>query len=112
VAFNDVDLCLRLIERGYRNVWTPYAELYHYESLSRGSDLEGEKAERFKREVEVMRQRWGQVLDYDPCVNPNLSLQSTDVALAFPPRIGKFGPRQAVCTDEEGRFESVSPMTR
>ena len=90
VAFNDIDLCLKLVERGYRNVWTPYAELYHHESISRGSDLVGEKAARFKREVGVMRQRWGQVLDRDPFSNPNLSLRSSDVALAFPPRTATF----------------------
>jgi O-antigen biosynthesis protein len=89
VAFNDIDLCLKLIERGYRNLWTPYAELYHYESASRGSDLVGEKAARFKREVGVMRERWDDVLDNDPYWNPNLSLSSTEVTLAFPPRIGR-----------------------
>jgi GT2 family glycosyltransferase len=87
VAFNDIDLCLKLVQRGYRNVWTPHAELYHYESASRGSDLVGEKAVRFRREIAIMRQRWSEVLDHDPYLNPNLALHSTDVALAFPPRI-------------------------
>ena len=85
VAFNDVDLCLKLAERGYRNLWTPYAELYHHESASRGTDLVGEKAARFKKEVIHMRQRWAHRLDHDPYWNPNLSLDTHDVALAFPP---------------------------
>lgn len=108
VAFNDVDLCLKLVERGYRNLWTPYAELYHYESLSRGSDLVGKKAERFKREVAVMQQRWGRVLEHDPYVNPNLSLQSTDVALAFPPRIEIPRLPQGVFAGDPGGFDPVN----
>jgi O-antigen biosynthesis protein len=108
VAFNDVDLCLKLVERGYRNVWTPYAELYHHESSSRGSDLVGEKAARFKREVAVMRQRWGHVLDRDPCGNPNLSLHASDVALAFPPRTGFEPPRQTA-REDAGRLDPVNP---
>src|SRR5207302_3273705 len=52
VAFNDVDLCLRIRERGYLIVWTPYAELYHHESATRGSDLAPEQSERFAAEVE------------------------------------------------------------
>jgi GT2 family glycosyltransferase len=76
VAFNDVDFCLRLQERGYRNLWTPFAELYHLESISRGDDLSGEKLIRFQKEKAIMRQRWGRVLDSDPYWNPNLSLNS------------------------------------
>jgi GT2 family glycosyltransferase len=86
VAFNDIDLCLKLVARGYRNLWTPYAELYHHESASRGSDLAGKKAARFMGEVAVMRQRWGEVLDHDPYWNPNLALHATEILLAFPPR--------------------------
>jgi len=74
VAYNDVDFCLRLRERGYRNVWTPFAELYHYESVSRGDDLSDEKLARLQKEAAYMRQRWGASLDEDPYWNPNLSL--------------------------------------
>ncbi len=66
VAFNDVELCLKLVEAGYRNVWTPHAELYHHESASRGADETPDKIERFKRETDYMRQRWGHRLDRDP----------------------------------------------
>jgi GT2 family glycosyltransferase len=86
VAFNDVDLCLRIRECGYRNIWTPDAELYHLESASRGIDASGEKAERFMREVAYMRTRWGELLDDDPYYNPNLSLADAHHSLAIPPR--------------------------
>jgi GT2 family glycosyltransferase len=86
VAFNDIDFCLRLRRLGYANVWTPFAELYHHESASRGSDEEGEKRERFVREIELMRERWDGLLQDDPAYNPNLSLASKYFDLAFPPR--------------------------
>ena len=86
VAFNDVDFCLRLRQAGYRNVWTPFAELCHHESASRGSDDTPEKNRRFAGEVALMQQRWGDELQRDPAYNPNLTLQETDFGLAFPPR--------------------------
>ena len=86
VAFNDVDLCLRLLEAGYWNCWTPFAELYHHESASRGTEDTPEKRERFDREVAYMRRRWGCLLDDDPAYNPNLSLHGLDSGMAFPPR--------------------------
>jgi glycosyltransferase involved in cell wall biosynthesis len=86
VAFNDIDLCLKLVARGYRNLWTPYAELYHKESVSRGSDQTGENAARYTRDVATMRQRWGDLLDHDPYWNRNLSLSRAVPSLAFPPR--------------------------
>lgn len=86
VAFNDVDLCLRLCEAGYRNVWTPFAELYHHESASRGRDDLPEKRERFLSEVRCMEARWGGLLQRDPAYNPNLSLASVNSDFAFPPR--------------------------
>lgn len=92
VAFNDVDFCLRVREAGYRNVWTPYAELYHHESATRGSDMNPEHYARFSAEVEKMQNQWHTHLDRDPAYNPNLSL-STKVlpfTLASPPRIGQF----------------------
>ena len=74
VAFNDVDLCLRLRSAGYQVIWTPRAELLHLESASRGGDLAGEAGERFARETAVMRERWGMVLGADPWFNPNFDL--------------------------------------
>ena len=74
VAFNDVDLCLRIREKGYRNVWTPFAELYHHESASRGLEDNPVKQARFMSEVAFMQERWSQALRHDPAYNPNLSL--------------------------------------
>jgi GT2 family glycosyltransferase len=90
VAFNDVDLCLRISERGYRIVWTPYAELYHHESASRGPDTDPENRKRFAAEVAYMQRRWGALLQHDPCHNPNLWLDYHEWGLAAPPRIGKL----------------------
>jgi GT2 family glycosyltransferase len=89
VAFNDIDLCLRIRERGYRIVWTPYAELYHHESVTRGSDLEPGKIERFHSEMHRMKRRWGAMLQNDPYYNPNLRLDPPEYRLAFPPRVAK-----------------------
>jgi len=86
VAYNDVDLCLRLGARGFRNVWTPYAELYHFESVSRGDDLHDANLPRFLAESQAMRERWQGQLDADPYYNPNLSLTRADLWFAYPPR--------------------------
>lgn len=71
VAFNDVDLCLKLGERGLLNTWTPRATLIHHESVSRGPDNRPATRERFAAEVAYMHRRWGAVLREDPYVNPN-----------------------------------------
>ncbi|GEB36228.1 hypothetical protein GLI01_02630 [Gluconacetobacter liquefaciens] len=86
VDFNDVDFCLRLQEQGFRNIWTPFAILYHKESASRGKTRNYEQEKRFGEEVKYMLARWGTLLDNDPYWNPNLSLVGTDLALANPPR--------------------------
>lgn len=82
VSLNDVDFCLKLREKGLLNVWTPFAELYHYESQSRGLDDQGEKAERYNKESELFRRRWKKVLEKgDPYYNPNFSLDRSDFSL-------------------------------
>ena len=86
VAFNDVDLCLKVGALGYQIVWTPHAELAHLESASRGSDLEPEHQARFQSEIAYMRKRWGQVLDSDPFYGPNFDHRRGDYRLASPPR--------------------------
>lgn len=86
VAFNDVDLCLRIGKAGYRVVYTPYAELYHYESLSRGYENTPSKFRRFEKETSYMKENWLELLNNDPCYNPNLTLLSEDFSLAYPPR--------------------------
>ncbi|MDG2472673.1 MAG: glycosyltransferase [Pseudomonadales bacterium] len=81
VAFNDVDFCLKVASLGYRNLWTPYAELYHHESISRGPDDSVRKKIRASKEVDYMRKKWGEVLDSDPYYNPNLTLTYEDFSL-------------------------------
>jgi GT2 family glycosyltransferase len=83
VALNDVDFCLRIREKGLLNVFTPFAELYHFESASRGSDIVDEaKAKRYEEEAEHFRDRWKEVLEKgDPYYNPNFSLDRSDYSL-------------------------------
>ena len=82
VAFNDVDLCLKVRKAGYLVVFDPYAELYHYESKSRGAEDTPEKIRRFQSEIEFMRCRWIDILkNGDPMYNCNLSLKKWDYSL-------------------------------
>lgn len=89
VAFNDIDLCIKIHAAGFRNIYNPYSMLYHHESLSRGDDLTGEKQKRFMREVSFMIEKWGDFLVNDPFYNPNLNLSSADYSLSWPPRKSK-----------------------
>ncbi|MCM1989284.1 glycosyltransferase family 2 protein [Oceanirhabdus seepicola] len=82
VAFNDVDLCLRVRKKDYNIVWTPYAEFYHYESKTRGIENTIEKQIRFNREVNRFRKIWKSILDEgDPYYNCNLTLNKRDCSL-------------------------------
>lgn len=91
VAYNDLDFCLRVRAAGYRNLWTPYAELYHHESASRGSDMDGAKRARFDGEVALVMSRWSAVIEADPAYNPNLAATGNTFDLAFPPRHRHIG---------------------
>ena len=79
-------LCFKLLRAGHRNLWTPYAELYHRESASRGNDERGADRRRFLREESVMRERWADLIQSDPYYSPNLSLDSNTPTPAWPPR--------------------------
>ncbi|MGN0376591.1 MAG: glycosyltransferase family 2 protein [Suilimivivens sp.] len=82
ISLNDVDFCLKLREKGLLNVFTPFAELYHFESVSRGLDDQGEKAKRYNDESDRFRKKWKEVLEKgDPYYNPNFSLDRSDFAL-------------------------------
>jgi len=81
VAFNDVDFCLKLLELGYRHVVLPHVRLYHHESKTRGYEDTPEKLARFRREIEIMRHRWAEILDNDPFYNPNLPRHREDFGL-------------------------------
>jgi len=89
IAFNDVDFCLRVRESGRAVVFTPYAELYHLESASRGLEESPRQIARFNRESEVMRERWPGWLRDDPAYNPNLTDVHEDFSLAAPPRVAR-----------------------
>lgn len=84
IAFNDVDLCLRLREKGYRNIYQPRAQLIHHESKSRGKDIKLSQQHRAIREHGYMQWRWNPQLYSDPMYNPNLTLDSEDFVLAIP----------------------------
>ena len=82
VAFNDIDFCMKLREAGYLIVYNPYAELYHYESKSRGLEDTPEKVARFNKEMQIFERRWPDILrNGDPYYNPNLTLKSQDFSL-------------------------------
>ena len=86
VAFNDVDFCVRVRQAGYTNVFTPFAQLYHYESKSRGMEDNPEKQKRFQGEVLRFQARWGDLLAAgDPCTNPNFDIQREDFSLKILP---------------------------
>jgi glycosyltransferase involved in cell wall biosynthesis len=93
VAFNDIDFCLRVRNAGYRNVWTPFAELYHHESATRGYEDTLEKRLRFRGEILYMQKRWDKALLNDPAYNPNLTLNREDFSLAWPPRVEPLADR-------------------
>ncbi len=73
VAFNDVDFCLKLLEKGYRNIYNPYCELMHYESKSRGYEYTEEQEKRFNQESENFKSKWKKYIDYDPYYNVNFT---------------------------------------
>lgn len=81
VAFNDVDFCLKVYTAGYRNLWTPYAELYHHESISRGAEDNPEKIARFNKEMNYMKKTWGDLLKLDPHYSPNLTRAREDFSI-------------------------------
>ncbi|NOR86602.1 MAG: glycosyltransferase family 2 protein, partial [Bacteroidales bacterium] len=87
VAYNDIDLCLRAREMNYRIIWTPFAELYHHESISRGEDTNEENINRFQKEIEYMNNKWGNWIKNDPAYSPNLTLTDESFSMAWPLRI-------------------------
>jgi hypothetical protein len=90
IAFNDVDFCLKVRKTGYRNIWTPYAEMIHHESVTRGLEDTPEKQLRFTKEIDYMLQHWSEALFNDPAYSPNLTLDHEDFSYAYPPRINSI----------------------
>jgi GT2 family glycosyltransferase len=103
IAFNDVDLCIRIRQKGWRIIWTPAVEMYHHESASLGKHNAPKRQALFEHEVKLMRAMWGDVLDRDPFFNPNLSLATPYYTLAFPPRIAKLPT-----VDDQARVPELS----
>lgn len=81
VAFNDVDLCLKMQQLGYQNVSLPHVVLYHHESKTRGAENTLAKRRRFQQELKVMQHRWSDLLKRDPCYSPHLTLEREDYSL-------------------------------
>ena len=81
IEFNDIDLCLRVLKKGYRILWTPFAILYHHESFSRGLNDSLEKIKAHNLAAETMKSIWGKTLENDPAYNKNFSLKREDYSL-------------------------------
>jgi O-antigen biosynthesis protein len=92
VSYNDIDFCLRVRAAGYRNIWTPYALLYHYESATRGPDTMPEKQARHEGEMSYMEENWGHLLKNDPAYNLNLTVHDESFSLSWPPRLESISP--------------------
>jgi O-antigen biosynthesis protein len=85
IAFNDVDLCLKMIAKGYRNIYLPYVQLYHYESKSRGQEDTPQKQNRFRQEVQYMQRRWANFIAHDSCYSLNLTCEFEDYRIRLEP---------------------------
>lgn len=87
VAYNDVDFCLKLKEKGYNNIFLPHVRLYHHESQSRQKDNTPEKQQRIQKEINYMEQTWGEIIDRDPCYNLNLTREKENHSLNLNPEV-------------------------
>ncbi len=81
VAFNDVDFCFKVVDKGYKNIYLPHVVLYHYESKSRGHEDTPEKLARFLNEAQYMYDKWKKIIQNDPCYNPNLTREREDYSI-------------------------------
>jgi O-antigen biosynthesis protein len=81
VAYNDVDLCLKIIDAGYQNIYLPHVKLYHHESKSRGYEDTPEKQARWQREADILIERWQRFIQHDPCYSPNLTRSRADYSI-------------------------------
>jgi GT2 family glycosyltransferase len=86
LAYGDVDLCLNILQKGYLNVWTPYAELFHYKSETSKSEYPINAPKKFKKDINYFKRTWAKFLQTgDPYYNPNLTLESENFDLNVPP---------------------------
>ena len=100
ISCNDVDFCLKLKKIGLRNVWTPFADLYHHESATRGFEDTPAKKARFAGELAYMQRHWAAELQNDPAYSHNLTLGAQDFGLAWPPR-GLMSPELKPATPQQ-----------
>jgi O-antigen biosynthesis protein len=113
VAYNDVDFCLKIVDRGYRNLYIPHAVLYHYESRSRGYEDTPEKLERLAREGDIIRSRWLKYIEHDPCYNPHLTKDLENYSINLNPPQFQMRWEKAVADriEVETVEESVEEIT-
>jgi GT2 family glycosyltransferase len=90
IAFNDVDLCLKIQAKGYRNLWTPYAEMIHHESSSRGSEDTPEKKAREAEEIAYMQSTWHLDTAVDTAYSPWLTQEKEDFSFIINKRENYF----------------------
>tara|TARA_B100000686_G_scaffold25432_1_gene24578 strand:+ start:1914 stop:3554 length:1641 start_codon:yes stop_codon:yes gene_type:complete len=94
VAYNDVDLCLKVRQKNLKVIFTPFSKLFHHESVSRGIDNAPERNARLQSEIQVMKERWGGMLNHDPAYSPNLSSDGGGFSLAEAPKKKFFGTQK------------------
>ncbi|MFM0152452.1 glycosyltransferase family 2 protein [Paraburkholderia sediminicola] len=90
ITGNDVDFCLRVMAAGYLNVWTPYAELFHHESATRGVPDTAAKEAQAEREAAYMRAKWSHLIEHDRFYSPNLAVETEGFELGWPPRVPRL----------------------
>ena len=111
VAFNDVDLCLKVRAAGYDIVWTPFAELHHHESASRGLDLAPAAAARFQAEIATMRERWARELDNDPFYGPMFDKRFSNYRIGEPPERVKPWQNPPLAATQEADHRTDLPSS-
>lgn len=110
ISCNDVDFCLKLQKLGLRNVWTPFAELAHHESATRGFEDTPVKKARFASELAYMQKHWSDVLARDPAYSPNLTLSAQDFSLAWPPRVPSLVHRLDLQPGQAPLYERLATL--
>ncbi len=112
ISCNDVDFCLKLQKSGLRNVWTPFADLVHHESATRGFEDTPFKKARFASELAYMQKHWGEVMANDPAYSPNLTLNSQDFSLAWPPRVPSLVRQLDLQPGQAALYERLTTLSQ
>ena len=112
ISCNDVDFCLKLQKFGLRNVWTPFADLVHHESDTRGFEDTPVKKARFAGELAYMQKNWCEVLANDPAYSSNLTLNAQDFSLAWPPRVPSLVRQVDLQPGQSPLYERLATLRR